>query len=183
MARVVAEKGYATATVADVVEHAGVSRRTFYELFPDKESCFLAAYDTGVEVMLGRIRAAVESLPRTDWRRRARVSIETYLEVLATEADFAWCFHVEVLAAGPTALARRAAIHGLFAGLWREIHERARREDPARPVLPDEVFPVLTAGLEELIREHLRARGAASLPQLAEPIWQVVQAILDQRAG
>src|SRR5882724_3806888 len=40
MAEVVAEKGYQATTVADVVERAGVSRRTFYEQFPDREACF-----------------------------------------------------------------------------------------------------------------------------------------------
>src|SRR5215218_6805837 len=52
MAQVVAEKGYGAATVADVIERAGVSRKTFYEHFRDKEACFLAAFDTGVEILL-----------------------------------------------------------------------------------------------------------------------------------
>lgn len=52
------------------------------------------------------------------------------MQVLAAEGDFAWSFNVEVLAAGPAALARRAAIMGLFAELWRGLHERARRQDP-----------------------------------------------------
>ena len=63
MAQVVAEKGYPATTVADVVERAGVSRRTFYEQFQDKEACFLAAYDVGLAVVLGRIQAAVEGIP------------------------------------------------------------------------------------------------------------------------
>src|SRR4051794_32391335 len=58
IAHVVAEKGYARTTVADVIERAGVSRKTFYEHFRDKETCFLAAYDTGVEVLLATMRAA-----------------------------------------------------------------------------------------------------------------------------
>ena len=45
MIRVVAKKGYAATTIADVTKAAGVSRTTFYELFEDKEACFLAAYD------------------------------------------------------------------------------------------------------------------------------------------
>ena len=57
--RVVAAKGYAAATVADLTREAGVSRTTFYELFEDKEACFLAAYDEAVEAAgaadLGRV--------------------------------------------------------------------------------------------------------------------------------
>ena len=47
IAEAVAEKGYAATTVADVVGRAGVSRKTFYEHFADKEECFLAAWDAG----------------------------------------------------------------------------------------------------------------------------------------
>ena len=63
MAAVVAEKGYAATTVADVVERAGVSRRTFYEQFADKEACFLAAYEVGLAVVLDRIRPRTTARP------------------------------------------------------------------------------------------------------------------------
>src|SRR5690242_3020391 len=55
MVKAVAEKGYAATTIADVVARAGVSRRTFYEQFRDKEACFLAAFDTGVAFVRTRI--------------------------------------------------------------------------------------------------------------------------------
>ena len=35
-------------TVAQVVERAGVSRRTFYEVFEDREDCLLAALEEGI---------------------------------------------------------------------------------------------------------------------------------------
>lgn len=183
MADVVAEKGYGGTTVGDVVERAGVSRRTFYEVFPDKETCFLAAYDLGLEVMLARVLGTAAALRGVDWRRRARASMETYVEVLTHEPAFAWCFHVEVLGAGPRALERRAANVLLFAKLWKGLHDDARREDPSLLELPDEVFVALTAGSEEMIREHLRRLGVARLPELVEPLWGVVLAILGQRAG
>jgi AcrR family transcriptional regulator len=44
MAAAIAEHGYAATRLADVVAHARVSRRTFYEHFEDKEACFLALY-------------------------------------------------------------------------------------------------------------------------------------------
>ena len=44
LAAAIAEKGYAAVTIADVVRHARVSKRTFYEHFADKEACFLALY-------------------------------------------------------------------------------------------------------------------------------------------
>ncbi len=53
--RVVAAKGYGAMTVGDLTKEAGVSRTTFYELFEDKEACFLAAYDNAVEVLVRRV--------------------------------------------------------------------------------------------------------------------------------
>ncbi|MEA2379823.1 MAG: hypothetical protein QOD13_3730 [Thermoleophilaceae bacterium] len=43
--RAVAERGYAAATIDDVVRGAGVSKKTFYDHFADKQECFLAAYE------------------------------------------------------------------------------------------------------------------------------------------
>src|SRR5882724_5686675 len=124
MAQVVAEKGYAAATVADVVERAGVSRRTFYEQFEDKEACCLAAYDVGLAAVLARIRDAVEVNPAAGWRDRARAGVEAFLALLASEPAFAQALQVEILTAGPAALDRRAGMVVMFGGIWRSVHER-----------------------------------------------------------
>lgn len=177
MASVVTEKGYAATTVADVVERAGVSRRTFYEQFEDKESCFLAAYDLGLAVVLERIRAAVEERPDAGWRDRARAGVEAFLALLASEPAFARALQVEVLSAGPAALDRRSAMLTTFGSVWRGVHDRARAEEPTLPPLPEEVFTILTAGLEELIRDCVRTRGPEALPELAGPILRTVFAV------
>ncbi len=177
MAAAVAEKGYAETTVSDVVDRAGVSRRTFYEQFPDKEACFLAAYDTGVEIVLGAIRRAVEPIGEREWRARARAAVETFMGVLASEPYFAWALVVEVMAAGRPALKRHGEIMGLFAQIWSRVYDLARREDPSLRPLPDGVFATLAGGLEELVREGLRARGAKALPKLNETILSAVLAI------
>src|SRR5947208_16592512 len=58
MAQCVAEQSYAATTVAQVIARAGVSRKTFYEHFPDKRACFLAAWDVGTEILLDQVLAA-----------------------------------------------------------------------------------------------------------------------------
>jgi AcrR family transcriptional regulator len=177
MAQVVAEKGYAASTVADVVERAGVSRRTFYEQFDDKEACFLAAYDAGLAAVLFRIGEAVDVNPAAPWRERARAGVESFLALLASQPAFAQALQVEILTAGPAALDRRTGMLVMFGGIWRNVHERARAEEPALPDLPDEVFTILSAGLEELIRDCIRTRGPAALPELADPILRTVFAV------
>jgi AcrR family transcriptional regulator len=42
MVSVVCEHGFARASVRSVCARAGVSRRSFYELFDSREACFLA---------------------------------------------------------------------------------------------------------------------------------------------
>ncbi len=106
MAEVVALRGYSAATVADVVDRAGVSRKTFYEHFRDKEECFLAAYDAGVEILMATMRDAGDDV---------RSRIGAFLRTLAAEPAFARTFVIEIGAAGPRALRRRQAVHEAFA--------------------------------------------------------------------
>src|SRR3712207_4871654 len=81
MADAVAEKGYAKASVADVIERAGVSRKTFYEHFANKEECFLAASDAGDDLLLAAINDAVAAtLP--DWQAALDAGARAYLETL-----------------------------------------------------------------------------------------------------
>ena len=167
----VADKGYVGTTVADIVERANVSRTTFYQQFQDKESCFLAAFDFGVEFVLGQMRAAWEGLAdQGDWREHTRSDLTTYVQTLAAEPAFAIALHVEVFGAGAAAAERRSQILALFTERTRRIHEQARQASPQMPELPLEVFQLHTGGLDELIREHLRTRGADTLPELTEPL-------------
>jgi AcrR family transcriptional regulator len=182
VAGAVAAKGYAATTVADIVERAGVSRSTFYEQFDDKEAAFIAAYDVGAEVVLGRLAEAIEGLPEgAGWREMIRTAIATYMRVLADEPAFAWALHVEALSAGPDTHERRAAIFSVFSGRTRWAYDLARREDPSRPELPDEAFRLHTGGMDELVREQLRTRGARALPELVEPAVRATLALLGDR--
>ncbi len=182
IAQVVAEKGYANATVADIVDRASVSRSTFYEQFADKESCFLGAFNYGVGFVLDRMETAWAATPAgADWRVRVRSDLTTFLDVLAGEPAFARTLHVEVLAAGPAALARRAEVLGLFSDRTRRIHLVAREQDKSLQELPLGVFALHTGGMDEMIREQLRCGGAAELPELAEPMVDATLALLGDR--
>ncbi|HEX3678478.1 MAG TPA: TetR/AcrR family transcriptional regulator, partial [Galbitalea sp.] len=46
---VVGEFGYGRLSVRRVSGRAGVSSKTFYDLFEDREDCFLAAFDEAVD--------------------------------------------------------------------------------------------------------------------------------------
>jgi AcrR family transcriptional regulator len=166
MAAAVAEKGYARTAVADVIVRAGVSRKTFYEHFANKESCFLAAYDAGVDLILQAIEEATEA-QGDDPVARARAGTEVYLEMLAANGDFARTFLIEVHAAGPEALARRTLVHERFAAAMRQGW--AFEADPP----PDYVFRACVGALHELVTDLLLSDGAQALPALRDRLLQV----------
>lgn len=177
MAEAVAAQGYAATTVADVVARAGVSRRTFYEHFADREDCFLAAYDTGVELMLDHLVAEAGAAEGLDWRERTRRGLRAYLEVLAAEPAFARTFLIEVVAAGPRALARRTEVHRRFVALLRDQAERARADHPELPDVPDAVYTAIVGGIDEVVSIWIRDGKGDRLPEL-EPALAYFQLAL-----
>jgi AcrR family transcriptional regulator len=177
MVQAVAEKGYAWVTVADVIERAGVSRRTFYEQFANKEDCFLAAYDAGVDGLLAGIDDALAE-PARDWLTAARRAIEVYLARMAASPPFARAFLIEVLGAGPHALARRDLIQSRFAEQLAAIHRRARVDIPAIPELAPHTFRAAVGAVNELVTAHVLAHGAETLPELSDAILDVHLALL-----
>ena len=71
MIEVVAERGYPETRVVDVIGVAGVSRKTFYELFASKEDCFLAAYDVLLGNLLSDTAGGFETKQGAPWAERA----------------------------------------------------------------------------------------------------------------
>ncbi len=103
--RVVAAKGYAATTVADLTREAGVSRSTFYDLFEDKEACFLASYEAAFEALVPPVATAFEAEQR--WPDQVRAGLTTLLALLAADPARARLALVEVAGAGPAAQERR----------------------------------------------------------------------------
>ena len=99
MSQACGELGAANVTVADVVERAGVSRRTFYELFEDCESCLLRALDDATARAGERVIAAHDD-PSAPWRERIRASLTALLRYLEEEPTMGRLLIVESHAAG-----------------------------------------------------------------------------------
>jgi AcrR family transcriptional regulator len=112
MAQTMAEQGYAGTSIAQVLRAAGVSRETFYEQFSSKEDCFMGAFEAAVQVVLaGMSRAPATGRPGLE---RFEHGLRAYLDALAAEPVFARVLLIEVYAAGPEALRRRAALQKGF---------------------------------------------------------------------
>jgi AcrR family transcriptional regulator len=145
--RAVAEKGYAAATIDDIVRGAGVSKKTFYEHFQDKLGCFLAAYEAASDELYEHVRAAQDH--ERAWLDRTRAGIGAYLRWLAAEPALARVFLIEIAAAGPEALERRERLRDRYA-------ERMRELGSGREV-PEEIFHAVVAAADDLVVRRLRA--------------------------
>lgn len=171
MARAVAHKGFAKTTVADVVALAGVSRRTFYEHFSDKEDCFLAAYRTGSDALIRALAGTVIASGLEDWHDRMRVGLETYTRLLAADPDFAHALLVDVLGAGPRAVQLRREVFSSFVDLYRT----------APGDLPEPFLRALVGGISELVQEHILTEGAESLEELAPTLIDLAFSVVEPK--
>jgi len=176
MAAVVARRGYAAASVADVLAEAGVSRKTFYEHFANKEDCFLHAYDDGVDQVLAAIEAA--GARESDAVALAAAGVDAYLGWLVAHPAFARTFVLEALAAGPRAVERRAAVHERFAEHFEQVYAAVRIHLPELGPLPAHRFRACVGATDELVLEHVRVHGPQTLQALAEPMLDVIVGLL-----
>jgi AcrR family transcriptional regulator len=172
MAEAVAEHSYAATTIAHVVSRAGVSRKTFYEHFRDKEHCFLAMYDTGIAFVLGRLAEALEAAE--DPRQRLVSGLRTFLTVLADEPAFCRSIVLEVQTAGPAGLARRRAVLQVFAGRYVEVNRQAREQDPDVEPLSGDVALGVVGAILEVVSMRVEEGRTAELVELTEPLSQFV---------
>ncbi len=159
---VVCERGAANVSVAHVVERSGVSRRTFYEQFSDREDCLLAAFEQALASASARVLPAFEA--GGSWRERIRMGLVALLSLLDEEPSIGRVLIVESLACGPRVSERRG--HAI-AQVTRAIDEgrilkgtsAQARTDTAPPLAAEGVvggaLAVIQARLSETEREPL----------------------------
>ena len=155
--------GYAQMNVEDIVRGAGVSRRTFYELFANKHDAFLAAFDAAADALLAAVRSATER--ETTFEGKVIAGVRAFLEALAATPGPARVCIVEALAAGPDAVARRTEVMGTFARL---IEDQAPQRD-----LPPITAEVLVGGIYEAIFRRIADGRVADLPALVPDLIEL----------
>jgi AcrR family transcriptional regulator len=170
IANVVAEKGYAATRVADITEYAGVSRKTFYELFTDKEDCFLAAYDAIAALLMDRMARGLAAVAQEPWETQVSALLGEFLRFLAAEPAFARMCIVEVLGSGPRGLAKRdATIEAFF-----PVVDQIPRSQPGADKYLSTLTPVfVTGGILEVVYAAIRRGDTARLPELEEDLTRL----------
>jgi AcrR family transcriptional regulator len=168
VAATAAEIGYGDTAVEDILSAAGVSRRTFYDQYRNKEEAFLAAFDDGAERLFGMVTAAIG--PHESWVDRVEAGLAAFLDTLAAEPTLAHLCVVGVLAAGPKALARRDAVIKRFEELIREGRDRL----PDDVMVPGIAEETIVGGIHEVVYSRLVRGEAAALPALLPDLLHAV---------
>lgn len=156
MTDAVYERGYIATPVADVIERAGVSRKTFYVHFSDRRGCLLAAYEVAASRTLARAADAAQDAAGT------RNQLSAIVRALCDEAaESPAAFHLQVVqiaAAGQQALLAREQLILALGKLLREALSPAGHTPP----LP--LMGMICGGLLRVIERRARA-GELKDPQ------------------
>jgi AcrR family transcriptional regulator len=174
---VAASKGYVNVTVSAVVAVAGVSRRTFYEQFHDREDCFLAAYAAGADVLIDdMVTASLATGESAGWEDILEAAADAYVGTLAANPEFARTFLVDISGAGPKAVELRRRVYQRFADQYQLLSRLGARQDGLGEV-PEIYLHGLVGSTAELIQQHLLANDPESLPELTPVIVRFIRAV------
>src|ERR1700735_2911671 len=130
VADVVSKRGYQASPVELIAERAGMTKKTFYGYFPNREEALLACLDAAAEEARRRIVAATAE--EDEWAGEIRAGLAAFLEYVAAEPALARTCLVETMGAGTRALDRYEAALRTFTPLLRGGRSQQATPDPAR---------------------------------------------------
>ena len=166
MVALASDRGAAFTTVSDVVDYAGVSRKTFYELFEDRGDCMLAAVEHAFMLAGERATAGCDGAER--WVERVRGGLAELLRFFDEEPQLAQVCIVQSAAAGPDALACRGEVLLELARVVDQGRVLARRQPP--PLTAEGVV----GGVLGVITTRLLTPGAGSMIDLLNLLMSLI---------
>lgn len=159
---VVAERGYETTRVADILELAGVSRSAYYHHFSNKEECFLATLDGLVEfatpIVLDAYRSASGS-----WDARLRATFDALIELIVEQPAAGRVLSIDGYSAGAAGVARVERLGDRLERFAAKVVE----ESPERAGMPPSVVRAVLGGVRQVVHHRLRRGLEGELPRLA----------------
>jgi AcrR family transcriptional regulator len=168
VADVVCDRGLEDTRVTDVVRRARVSRRTFYDLFDDRNDAFLAAFEEGVRRARSRVVPAFEG--ERAWIDGVRAGLTALLGFFDEEPELARLCVVHSLAGGSVVGERRTEILRVVTGI---VDERARssRKGPGPPPLTAEG---IVGGVLAIVHARLLEDRPGPLVDLVGPLMGMI---------
>jgi len=167
MVAVTAEKGFPDTSVGDLVELSGVSSRSFYQHFADKEECFLATMDE----ILQNVQALAETaLARREQAGQPYQVVETFLAMVAAQPAAAKLCMVSAFSAGDAPRERvDRAVRKLA-----ELVRRGVEQVPDRDGIPEEMTQAILAGVALVVYRRLAQDRLDDLEELGPQLGRWV---------
>jgi AcrR family transcriptional regulator len=166
-AEVARERGIAAVTVTHVVARAGVSRRTFYNLFEDRTACFVAVLDDAVARLERIVTRAWRSEAR--WIDKVRAGLLALLAFWDEQPVLANVCVVQSVAGGSEILAWRAGVMAALVDAVDQGREHARGTSPSPLVAEGLVGAVLA-----IVHARLLESEAPCLVELLNPLMELI---------
>lgn len=163
---ILAEEGYERMSVARVTRRARVSRRTFYDVFSDREDCYLAMFDEAlarVEVLIARAYTD----ERGAWRGKVRAGLGAFLGFLDEESGMCSLLIVDALGVGARVSERRAQILGRLGEMVGRDCSQARR-------LPGLTGEAVVGAVFSVIYARLLAKDSSPMLALCSELMGVI---------
>jgi AcrR family transcriptional regulator len=167
-AEVVVEEGVGRISARRVSARAGMSTKTFYDLFADGEDCFLAVFDRAVEELAAVAGPAWAG--EDEWVERVRGALVVLLGCLERDPALARVVFVEALGAGPRVLGRRAEVLDRVAGFL----DQGRVDASAAAGLPSLVAAGVVGAAFSIVHARLVEESPGSLMELVGPVMATV---------
>ena len=153
------ELGYDGASVTRITARARVSRRTFYELFENREECLIAVFDNAIERITAEILAA--DLQGLSWRERVRGGLWAILSFFDREPALARVCVIQVQRAGGVVFERRQEIVDRLCTLVDE----GRQENARAATLGALTSQAVVGGVFSILHGHIADRGQSGRQQ------------------
>ncbi|HEY3864863.1 MAG TPA: TetR/AcrR family transcriptional regulator [Solirubrobacteraceae bacterium] len=165
---VLEEAGYSGMTVAQVIGRAKVSRKTFYDLFADRQDCFLEVLEETIVRIRGRVEEAYARESR--WRDGVRSGLAGLLGFLEEEPALARICLVEAQGAGMKALERRARIFEELA----DVVDRGRSATSVAREPPEITAEGIVGAVFVVLQTRLFERNDEPFMELLSPLMSMV---------
>jgi TetR/AcrR family transcriptional regulator len=174
---VVAENGYENLRVRDVVRHAEVSTRAFYELFGSKEDCFIHSYDRLARQASRRMIAAQTGEP--DWRKRVGLIFDEFARQVEQDPRAARLALIDIYRAGQVCSEHAWRAERTFEAVLAECLVRA----PKGVAVPALIIEAVSAGITGVARTYLASDRPASLPDSRDELVEWALRYVDRSAN
>jgi AcrR family transcriptional regulator len=182
-AAVFARSGYAEATAEGIARQAGMSKATFYEHFDNKEDCIVALFDAAIGGLIAAMRAAGDAQGDVTPRERVHATTHALLGALTAHPNESQTLLVEIVGAGPRAMARRDIALDEVARYIDEVNRAdVERGNAPRLSSPLDAYAVVGAFVE-LASRQLRTGRPADIRELEPVVERLVLGLIGTGDG